>query len=258
MGVLTMELRDYQTRCVQAIERAEREGCKLQLVVMATGTGKTVTFAYLIAKRPGRALILAHRDELLQQAKDKILRVLPLAQVGIVRGDLNQHNAEIVVASVQTLSRESRLKKIHPDFKTVIVDESHHVNAAGYGRVLEYLAPSNPLVVGFTATPFRGDGKPICADDEGSTGDEWFSKRVFEMGIADAVNAGWLAEPVGRLITLKGADFNKLHTRRGDYDTSELEEMLRAANWHEHITRALLDHAANRRTVVFVDRKSVV
>lgn len=238
-------LRPYQQQAIDAVFEAEARGVRCQAIVMATGLGKTVVFAHLIARRGGRALVLAHRDELLTQAAQKIIAVNPGASVGIVRGDLDEHNAQIVVASVATLSRERRLKRLNADFSTVIVDEAHHSAANSYGKIFEHVAPSNPLLIGVTATPDRADGKGI---------DQWFSEIVFQMGIDEGIRQGWLSNLEGKLIHLKGADFSKVHVRKGDYDLSELEQIMEAANWHEHVAKAWADHASERKSVIFVPK----
>lgn len=247
-----LQLRDYQQKCIDAIEAAEREGCREQLIVKPTAAGKTVTFAHLIARRGGRAIILVHRDELIQQSKDKLRRVMPQAQIGIVRGEANQHNCQIVIASMQTLARERRLKKLKPDFDTIICDEAHISRAESLDRTLAYLKQSNPLLTGWTATPYRLDGKPLCRDERRAKGNEPFARRVFELSIADGVEGGWLCEPTGKLVHIRGLDLSGIATTRGDLDAEQLEIAMKAANWQEWVGRAMLEHAAGRQSIVFV------
>src|SRR5687767_11249921 len=100
-----MNLRPYQIESIQAIYAAYERGLRRLLLVLPTGTGKTVTFAALIQSWQGRALVLAHRDRLIQQGFEKIRTVLPLERLGIVKAEQNRHYADCVLASVQTLSR---------------------------------------------------------------------------------------------------------------------------------------------------------
>jgi superfamily II DNA or RNA helicase len=86
-------------------------------------THNTVCFAHLIDRRPGRALVIAHRDELIQQAAGKLRQVAPSLEVGIVKAEQDQHGADVVVASIQTLARQSRLARLERDFTTIVVDE---------------------------------------------------------------------------------------------------------------------------------------
>lgn len=240
-----MNLRPYQQQAIDSVFDAEARGVRCQALVLATGLGKTVIFSHLIARRGGRALVLCHREELIQQAAQKIMAVQPGARVGVVRGEIDQHHADIVIASVPTLSRERRLRRLRADFNTVIVDECHHAAAASYERIFKHIAPADPLLVGVTATPDRADGKGL---------DKWFSEVVFEMSILDGIQQGWLCNLEGKLIHLKDADFSKVHVKKGDYDLSELEVIMQAANWHEHVANAWTEHARERKTVIFVPK----
>jgi superfamily II DNA or RNA helicase len=238
-----ISLRDYQLECLGAIDSAEQRGVKRQLVVLPTGTGKTVIFSHLIQQRPGRALVLAHRDELIQQAIDKIRIVNPEAQVGIVKAERNETNYPIIVASVQTLARESRLDQLPKDFRTIIVDEAHHASAASYKRVIDGLsASSDPLIVGFTATADRGDKQGL---------DSVFSEIVFSKDILTMIRSGYLVDIRAIQIRLANADLNRLHTRAGDFVEAELGDMLRAADIQKHAVRTYQEHAAGRKALLF-------
>ncbi|MEE8300942.1 MAG: DEAD/DEAH box helicase family protein, partial [Candidatus Tectomicrobia bacterium] len=155
-----LELRSYQTESLMAIDEAVARGITRPLLALPTGTGKTVVFAHLVARRPGRTLILVHREELVWQAYDKLTQIAPDIPVGIVKAERDETDAPCVIASVQTVSRKSRLERLPADFATVIVDEAHHSVAASYRRVLTHVgsfAPDGPLTLGVTATPQRGD-----------------------------------------------------------------------------------------------------
>lgn len=97
---------------MNSVSEAAREGISKPLVSLPTGTGKTIIFAYIIrqiAHRGRRSLVLVHRDELLNQAEDKLLTIWPEAEVGIIKAARNKLDAAVTIASVQTVSRESRL-----------------------------------------------------------------------------------------------------------------------------------------------------
>src|SRR5262245_42320910 len=106
--------RPYQYEAVAALLAATARGVQRPLLVLPTGTGKTIVFALLVQRRRGRSLILAHRDELIQQAVDKLRLVDPTLPLGIVQATRDEHTAPTVVASVQTLSRRSRLTRLVP------------------------------------------------------------------------------------------------------------------------------------------------
>ena len=105
-----LEPRPYQTEAVQACLEAAATGQRRVLVALPTGTGKTIVFAKLLHERGGRSLVLAHRDELIQQAADKLHLVDDTLRIGIVKADRDETTAPTVVASVQTLARPQRLR----------------------------------------------------------------------------------------------------------------------------------------------------
>jgi ATP-dependent helicase IRC3 len=241
----TISLRPYQREALAAIADAESRGIRRQLVSLPTGTGKTVIFAHLLQQRSERALVLAHRDELIEQAASKILTVDPAASVGICKAERNELHREIVIASVQTLSRESRLSKIDTGgFTTVIVDEAHHAAADSYRQILDHFhcfAEDGPLTVGFTATPERADEKALG---------EVFSNIVYRQDILTMMRAGYLCDLRAIQVSLE-ADFNKLHSRHGDFIDSEASDMLMAANAPAHAVTAYREHAPGRKALLF-------
>jgi len=156
--------RDYQAEAVHAVRThfVNQNICR-QLGVLPTASGKTIIFSYILMARKsnGPGLVIAHTDELLGQARDKILRVWPQARIGLVKAENNDwQDKDVVVASIQTLSKDKRLQQFSSEFfATIIVDECHHAVASSYIKALDHLAPrgSKILVVGWTATANRGD-----------------------------------------------------------------------------------------------------
>ena len=153
-----MELRDYQNEAVWRTMESFAEGHRKVLMVMATGGGKTITFAHMAKLIGGRTLILAHRDELIQQAVDKLYRAC-----GIVgRIEKAQHKAPLgstcVVSSIQTMSR--RLKKWPPNyFDFIVIDEAHRSLAKSYLKIIDHFEKAKLL--GVTATPDRNDRRSL-------------------------------------------------------------------------------------------------
>lgn len=154
-------LREWQDAALARLDAAQGRGVTRALGVAATGLGKTVLFVEVARRRGGRTLILAHRDELIEQAAAKVEAMMPGVQVGRVKGKANEVRADVVVASVQTLSRADRLAQVPScrwdprdgsalfatygqPFDLVVVDEAHHAAADSYRRILTHLGAGSP------------------------------------------------------------------------------------------------------------------
>ena len=236
--------RPYQYEAVAALLAAAARGVQRPLLVLPTGTGKTIVFALLVQRRGGRALILAHRDELIQQAVDKLHLVDPTLPLGIVQAERDELTAPTVVASVQTLSRRPRLARLVPDFHTIVIDEAHHAPAPSYRRILEYCRawhPDGPLVVGVTATPARGDRQSLR---------QVFDGIVYQKTLVEMMQAGYLVD-LRAMQVLLHADFDALRTQHGDFVEAELESLLLAANAPAQVLAAFQAHAADRKALLF-------
>lgn len=244
-----LALRPYQEEAIAAIEQAEARGLRRPLVALPTGTGKTVIFAHLLWQRQGRALVLAHRDELISQAAEKFAIVDPTLHLGIVKAERNELDAEIILASIQTLSRPNRLAQLGTDFTTVVCDEAHHCAAETYVRICTYLGclGNGPLLLGVTATPERTDKKTPLG--------RIFQEIVYSKTILDMIPE-YLADLRAKVITLQ-ADFSTLRVQHGDFVDQEVEEMLLEADAPQHVATAYLTHAQGRKTLIFVPTVSL-
>ena len=243
-ALLRLTPRPYQHEAVAALLAAAARGVHRPLLVLPTGTGKTIIFALLVQRRGGRALILAHRDELIQQALDKLHLVDPSLPLGVVQAARDDLTAPIVVASVQTLSRRARLARLVPDFRTIVIDEAHHAPAPSYRRILTHCRawqPDGPLVVGVTATPARGDGQSL---------QQVFDGIVYQRSLVEMMQAGYLVD-LRAIQVLLQADFDALRTQRGDFVEADLETLLLAANAPAQVLAAFQAHAADRKALLF-------
>lgn len=254
-----IELRAYQQDALTAINDAEQRGVRRQLGVAATGLGKTIIFTALARRRAEtRTLILAHRDELIDQALRKVREAWPeQTSVGKVKGSDNHVASHVVVASVQTLARANRLTQLTTfksslahgfrdvvPFGLVVVDEAHHSTADSYQRVLEALnagQSDGPLLLGVTATPDRGDGKGL---------DGQYDEIVFTYDLVWGIREGYLCDMRGTRVTID-MDMSKVKVRRGDYDAGQTGAIMEAAGAPQLIVAAWQEHAADRRTLVF-------
>jgi superfamily II DNA or RNA helicase len=235
--------RDYQETALDNINAAEERGLQRPLVVHPTGSGKTVTFSHLIARRPGRAVVLVHRDELGGQTAAKMSMIAPHLSVGMVKAERNECAADVVIASVQTVCRPSRLEQLG-SFDTVIVDEAHHAVAPTWRRVLVGLGcfeDGGPLTVGFTATPSR---------DKGGIGDVWQDVVDFRT-IREMVFGGYLVPPTGQTVETK-IDLSKVKKVGGDYTDGGLGAELERTGAIDQIAEAYVTHAAERKGVAFL------
>lgn len=211
-----MQLRPYQESAVKAVEREWFEaGHGRTLLVLPTGTGKTVVFAKVIAnavERGERALVLAHRGELLEQAADKIARVTGMA-CSVEKAEQTAAGTWnfVTVGSVQTLMRERRLSAIDPHrFGVVVVDEAHHVLSEGYQRVLAHFSPAK--VLGVTATADRGDKRSLG---------RYFDSLAFEYTMPQAIRDGYLCPIEAQTIPL-ALDISGVRQSNGDFAAGEL------------------------------------
>lgn len=246
--------RDYQVEAIQAVRDKYRLGVTRPLISLPTGTGKTICFSLIAqggVKRGNRVLILAHRDELITQAVDKLAQVAPelIGQTGIVQGPSDNWEHPVTVASVQSLHarRRARIKDaLGPTPWSIgIVDEAHHVQADSYQHLLDdfgFLEDNSPLLVGVTATPQRADGKDLG---------ETFTEMVYHRDILWMIRQGYLCDLRGIQVKLQ-MDLGGVRVTAGDYNQGQLSDALTAAEAPHHIVGAWMRHAKDRkRTLVF-------
>jgi superfamily II DNA or RNA helicase len=235
-----MILRPYQLEAIKAIFEKWLAYDRL-LTVWPTGAGKTIAFAHVAFQRvvTGPVLVLAHRDELIDQAIDKLYLAVGLkAEKEKANFDASL-SASIVVGSVQTLSRQSRLERFQSDhFKTVIVDEAHHVLSESYQRILSYFCGAK--VLGVTATPDRGDARNLG---------KYFEEIAHEVSLVELIQAGYLVPITLQTVPLT-IDISGVSTRAGDFSDEELAEVLDPLL--EEIGQAILRYAAERKSLIFV------
>ena len=154
-------LRHYQLACVHAINRSFLTN-RSTLVVLATGLGKTQIFSSIAKHHEGRVLVLAHRAELIEQARIR-LELMCRERVDVEQAEHRSGGgARIVVGSLQTVTRQDRLEHLTRTggFSLVIVDEAQHLSAPTYRRPIDHFVDAK--VLGVTATPDRADGKALA------------------------------------------------------------------------------------------------
>src|SRR5262245_61572840 len=152
-----------QQEALDALVRTRAEGNAAGLVVLATGLGKTWLAAFDTSRTDyRRVLFVAHREEILDQAYQTFRRIRPEAHLGLYTGEEKDGNADVLFASVQTLSRARHLDQFTRDvFDYIVIDEFHHAAAATYRRIIDHFTPR--FLLGLTATPERSDGGDLLA-----------------------------------------------------------------------------------------------
>jgi len=174
-----------QQEALAALERTRSEGARAGLVVLATGLGKTWLSAF-DSHRPEfrRVLFVAHREEILGQALKTFRRIRPTAKLGLYTGTQKDESADVLFASVQTLSRVAHLNRFdRRSFDYVVIDEFHHAAARTYRRLIDYFEPK--FLLGLTATPERTDGGDLlslCGEN-----------LVYRCGVPEAIERDFLA-----------------------------------------------------------------
>lgn len=241
MGALQM--RPYQQAAREAIHAEWNDGRRRTLLVLPTGTGKTIVFAAVTedqVRSGSRVLVLAHRGELLEQAADKIKRSTGLASaVEKAEQTCLDSWCRVVVGSVQSLQRPARLEQFPADyFGTIIIDEAHHAITDGYQRVLEHFPEAN--VLGVTATPDRGDMRNLG---------EVFDSLAYEYKLTQAIREGYLCPILAQTIPLQ-LDISQVTLSGGDFAVGGLGTALDP--YLEQIASEMQTACAGRKTVVFL------
>lgn len=254
-----IKLRDYQREAIDAVFTAWSGGMRRPAIVLPTGAGKTVVFASLIkefmhdqdleeeyeGRAPGRrVIVLAHRDELVDQAIAKIRAIAPDLNVGKVKATDREVTADVMVCSVQTLARGNALHQmLMPGLGAVgliITDECHHAAAVSYKKI--YDAFPNALQLGVTATMARGDGVGL--------GSVW-EDVVYKRSILNLISKGHLTDVRTVQVDLKELDMESVGVSRGDWAAGDLGRALMESEADTAIARAYRDHAGGRQGIVF-------
>ena len=312
-----MKLRDYQEDCLKQIEKKHNEGIHRQMVVLPTGAGKTVVFSELIKRKKLKTLVIAHRVELLDQARQKLKQIAPDIDAGIFCGDEKCHDKQVTIASIQSAVNALELLKAE-NYELLIIDEAHHAPAKSYVKLMEYLGFKSPrsdrknleidkrvkpfrerlgvpyraskevvnkvagdiiqkhtdkgnhmvvhlakeaqnilnleenqyepfeedsskLMIGFTATPKRGDRVRL---------DSVFQDIVFTMSIQKLVNRGYLVPPKGIHVKV-GIDLRGVAIEKGDFRQISLKKIMMSDSARKIVTQSIQKFASTRRGIVF-------
>ena len=249
-----MRLRDYQEAAANGVFEAWKDNTSA-LAVLPTGLGKTVLFAEIIRRmneRGARAMVLAHREELITQAADKIKRVTGL-EAQIEMGEYHVQSwwgdlPPVIVSTVQTQCAggdgAGRMSKFDPqEFGMVVIDEAHHATSSTYRRCIDwYCQNPNCKVLGVTATPDRAD--------EAALG-QVFDAVAYEYQVLDAINNGWLVPIEQQMVTVGSLDFSGIRTTAGDLNQGDLAEVMEDERNLQGIAAPTVEICGEKRAIVF-------
>lgn len=236
-----MELRPYQTEAIEAIYNDWNDE-QFVMVSLATGLGKTVIFSATVGrfiKDPAnrKVMVVAHRKELLTQARDKMESVVPelVGEIGIYQGKTKEIDKRIIVASVQSCSTKRLAELPLAEVDLLIIDEFHHAPAAGYKRLICALQEANPNFkgLGVTATPFRGDKLGLGGI---------VNRISYSMPIRKGIDLGYLAPLKGVQVELS-VDFNSVRSSHGDFNLDDLNNIVSDEEQRKTFVRAWMTHA---------------
>jgi superfamily II DNA or RNA helicase len=251
--------RPYQKECINAVAAAKFRGVQRPVVVLPTGAGKTIVFAHLSklfreAFPVKKVVILAHTDELVQQAARKIKAVAPHLKVGVVMADRHEIWADVIVASVQSLRSDRRLADVC-GVGLIVVDECHHATAESYRKILRHYGalpaidedqrsngPGDVFVVGFTATLKRSDRRAL---------NEVWQEVVFTRDIAFMIEQNFLVRPRGISIEVPDLKLSEVRRQGGDYQQKALASAVVKSMAPEIVAQKYVEHAADRPGILF-------
>lgn len=290
-SVKAFQLRDYQVEDrAKVAESFFDRGITRQLGVWATGLGKTVLFSELhleerffhSRKLGKKILVIAHRDELIKQAVDKIQRSNPYLQIGIEKANKrHSRDDDVVVASVQTLTASGgrRLRQMNPEeYDIVVIDEAHHGASPSYLAIAQHFGFLPPPSFMQELRPEKADGRQALLDWQRMRLDAWdrmnrpdrlllgvtatpkrgdkiglevlFQEITFNRDIRFGIQNDWLC-PLRAFRVETATNLDNVKTRAGDFAEEELAKAINQAQRNAIAVKAYLNHAAGRKGITF-------
>jgi len=237
-----LKLRPYQNECVDAILESYNQGISKQLVILPTGSGKTVIMTALAKQFGKRTLVLAHTEELIGQAVNKFKMFWSGVDVGVCKAEKNEVSCQVVVGSMQSCCKQGRLEQLRQqNFELLIVDEAHRIISDSYQAIINDLGfneSKEKLLLGMTATGNR--------EGLGNT----FDKITFSRSISTMIKAGYLCPIRGRKV-LTNITLNKIGTQNGDFIIDELSEAVNTPERNAFIAEKYKQYATGRKGIAF-------
>jgi len=218
-----MKARDYQTECCERILAAIAQGARSMLAVLFTGAGKTVVFSLLARMcSNSKVLVIAPMRELVWQCAttaDKITG--ETSQLEMSDQWANCYRGRVTIASRQTLlSGKTPRYKRFLGTRIVIVDEAHTQYSPAVLAMLREFQDHGGIIIGFTATPFRMDGKRLM---------DFYETVAFEYDLKRGIEDGWCLSPRAKIVRVDGLDTSQVKVTGGDFSASDLDLVLGAS-----------------------------
>jgi superfamily II DNA or RNA helicase/diadenosine tetraphosphate (Ap4A) HIT family hydrolase/HKD family nuclease len=232
-----------QREALEKLEASRADGHPAGLVVLATGLGKTFLSAFDFRQTKGRrGLFIAHREEILDQARAAWARVFPHLDLGKLVGRTRETEVDVLFASVQTLSRARHYRSFPRDhFDYIVIDEFHHAAADSYRRLITHFEPS--FLLGLTATPDRMDGASLLE----LCGNNLVFRRNLIAGISRK-----LLVPFRYFGVADEVDFAPIPWRSGRFDPDALTKAVETRERAQSALEALERRAGDaQRVLVF-------
>ena len=237
-----IELRKYQQDLIDKIHARWQQGDRKVMAQCPTGGGKTIIFTKITSQfidQGRRVLILAHRQELIAQAANKVRDIIGIEPGMIGNGFKPDYKALIQIGSVQSVVSPSRLSRL-TNIGLVIVDEAHHFNLKNsYGKILNHFADAD--VLGVTATPKRLDGRGF---------DDYFDSLVCGISVQELINLAYLS-PFKLYAANNQMKTEGIKTCKGDYSLSRLAAENDVIKLSGQLVETYRQYAYGKKTIVF-------
>lgn len=259
-----MNLRPYQQEDLIKSQRDVMAGKIRNLIVWATGLGKTVLMAHIVGRlRKKRALIIVNREELVWQTVDKIKASYPDLPVSVEKAEYRSNpDSVVVVASIQTIGSvkeeedgtpifSERIKTLDPTtFDVVIVDETHRASADSYRNVLKYFGvylsdsrynDPDKILFGLTATPNRADNKGL---------DEFYNHITSNRDIRWGIQNKYLADIEAYRVETT-VDISDVRITAGDFNHKQLEKKINTPSRNELVVKKYIEITGGKKALFF-------
>lgn len=244
----TIAPNDIQQEVLVELDKTRKKDYNKGLVVLATGLGKTYLSAFdARALKSKSILFVVHVEHILKQAMNSFQNVMPelfkdKSSYGFYTGNEKDVDGKnVIFSTVQTLTREDNLRRLHPDqFDYVIIDETHHVAAPSYAKILGYFNPK--FLLGLTATPNRMDGQDILSFYD--------NNLVYSIDQSEAIRRGYLAQVYYRAFK-DNVDYSNIYWNGFRYDQDDLNKSLMIEQRDKSVIAKFKEFASEKRTIGF-------